>query len=174
MKKKTPLIFLSAFVLLVFCGAYYERSDWNAVNLRGYNLTAEGPATFSGATTMSGTTTLSGATTISGSATLTDTLITPFDAVALTTPTTSFAAANKHFITLTADVNMTGVTITGGTVGQTITIVTGAGSNTIRFDDNASTLSLGANITVTEGQQDSLSLVCTGDRTWAATAAHDN
>jgi hypothetical protein len=159
-----PLLILAALL----CGAYYEHSVSSAANFRVNTLTIEGPTTNSGATTMSGATTLSGVVTLSG------TVVNPFDAVSLTSPTTSFSATGKSFVTLNSDANITGITMTDGTTGQVVTIVSGAGSNTMRWDDNTSTLSLGANITLTEGQQDALTLVCTGDRTWTALSAHDN
>lgn len=107
-------------------------------------------------------------------------VVLPADGVALTSPTVTFSVADKALVTLTADANLTGITPTGGVVGQLVIIRAGAGSNTLRFDDNATTFSLGSNVTLTEGQDDVLGLVCTGvnatsgNNTWASVFARDN
>lgn len=107
--------------------------------------------------------------------TLANELIMTSSAVGLTSPTVTFSAANTSHIVLSSDANLTGVRPTGGTLNQILIVISGAGSNTIRFDDGANTI-LGANITLTEGQTDSLTLMCTNADgvTWAAIAAHDN
>lgn len=97
-------------------------------------------------------------------------------ASALTSPSVAFSVAGATHISLTADGNLTGVHPTGGEVGQVVVIVTGAGANTLRFDDSAASMTLGGNITLTEGQFDSLTLLCTsadGDE-WTCIATHDN
>lgn len=85
--------------------------------------------------------------------------------VSVTTPTVAFAVptAGANYLVLNTDTNQTGCYLTGTAVaeGQVILLRSGAGSNTMRFDDNGTTLALGANITLTEGQDDMLALICT-------------
>lgn len=104
-------------------------------------------------------------------------------AVSLTSPTVTFDATNKRFISLTSDANLTGIHPVNGTTGQVISIVSGAGSNTMRFDDDATSMTIGGNVTLTEAQNDVLALVCIAAPTagetngygkWAALYAHDN
>lgn len=93
--------------------------------------------------------------------------------VSLTSPTATWAIpTGARLISLTSDANLTGSYPTGGATGQVITIITGAGSNTIRFDDGANTI-LGGNITLTEGQSDVLTLYNNGSA-WVGISAHDN
>ena len=80
--------------------------------------------------------------------------------VALTSPTVTFNALNRRFITLTANANLTGVRPTGGKLGQIITIISGAGSNTMRLDDDTSMSLGGNNVTLTEGSDDCITLRC--------------
>lgn len=101
--------------------------------------------------------------------------------VSLTSPTVTFAAANKNIITLTSDANQTGIHPTGGTTGQIIYIVSGTGSNTMRFDDDATSMCIGGNITLTEAQNDVLALRCvtapastTGYGIWQRWFSSDN
>lgn len=95
--------------------------------------------------------------------------------VTVTSPTTAISVDGKGAIRITTDANMTGYTLTGGENGQVVPITSGAGSNTIRFDDGSS-YSLGANVTLTEGQHDVLVLQCVNDDgdEWMALYAHDN
>jgi len=95
-------------------------------------------------------------------------------AVSLTSPTVNFGVSGATYITLTADANLTGVYPTGAEAGQVITIVTGDGSNTIRLDDSAASMTIGGNITLTEGQFDSITLLALGNDEWTCIAAHDN
>jgi hypothetical protein len=99
------------------------------------------------------TTTLAGQTTFSGTQILTPT------AVEITSPSQTFSAAGTSFVVLTADENTTGITITGGALWQRLLILSGAGSNTMRFDD-ATSMSLGADKTLTEAQNDLMELLC--------------
>lgn len=102
--------------------------------------------------------------------------------VTLTSPTTTFNATGLYYITLTAasNVALTGCYPTGGVLGQEIRIKSGTGSGSTRFDDTATTLALGANITLTGSQDDFLTLQCTQAQgtnsrsRWAAVSAHDN
>ena len=97
------------------------------------------------------------------------------EALALTSPTLTFSALNHSHISLTSDANLTGVYPINGVVGQVVNIISGAGSNTIRFDDGTS-MTIGANITLTEAQNDVLTLICTdedGDE-WARISNADN
>jgi hypothetical protein len=86
-------------------------------------------------------------------------LVLTASSVALTSPTVTFSADAKTYITLTSDANQTGIYPTGGSVGQVIFIISGSGSNTMRFDDGAKT-HVGSNVTLTEGQYDTLCLIC--------------
>lgn len=95
-------------------------------------------------------------------------------AESLTSPTVTFAVvSNEYRAVLNSDANQTGIYPTGGYLGQLIVIESGAGSNTMRFDDGTS-MTLGGNITLTEGQGDILALRCMsadGDewrREWSA------
>jgi hypothetical protein len=144
MKNKIVLLAFLPLLAFLLCAAFWNVPNESIVNLRAYETT------------------------------LTNELISPFTAEAMTTPTLTIDATNKYFVTLTTDINMTGVTLTNGTVGQQITFVSGAGSNTIRFDDDGINMALGANITLTEGQSDCLTLVNTATGDWAAVNAHDN
>lgn len=100
-------------------------------------------------------------------------------AVALTSPTVTFSAADVSYISLTSDANLTGIRPINGTLNQVLMIISGAGSNTLQFDDATSAV-LGGNIVLTEAQLDVLSLICTNagvtgaGSVWAATGAHDN
>ena len=99
-----------------------------------------------------------------------------YSAVSLTSPAVTFSVADKYpIIVLTADANLTAVRPTGGELYQEIIIMSGAGSNTIRFDDGANT-ALGANFTVTEGQGDVLKLLCTNasGNVWSKSGGNDN
>ena len=97
------------------------------------------------------------------------------DAVSVSSPTVTFSAANRRYVTLNSDANTTGWNVSGGTVGQVLTIISGSGSNTMQFDD-ATSMVIGANITLTETQSDVLTIICIGgDGTvWAGLSAHDN
>ena len=96
-------------------------------------------------------------------------------AVSLTSPTVTFSADGLSYITLNSDANQTGVNPVGGVAGQTIIVVAGAGSNTMQFDDNSTTLSLGGNIVLTEGTGDNLSLLCvTAPNVWTRTSEAQN
>lgn len=96
--------------------------------------------------------------------------------VSLTSPSVEIDASGKRLIVLTSDANQTGAWLSGGVVGQVVTVVTGSGSNTVRFDDGTSVVA-GGNITVTEGQRDVIELLCvdgTYGSIWVVTGAHDN
>lgn len=98
-----------------------------------------------------------------------------FQEVALTSPTVTFSVVGKSFVELTSDANLTGIVPTGGELYQILVIKSGAGSNTLRFDDGTST-TIGGDITLTEAQEDLLFLVCIdaqGDE-WARIATGDN
>lgn len=77
-------------------------------------------------------------------------------------------------IVLTSDANTT-ATVIGGALNQVVTIITGDGSNTITFNDGANMV-LGSNVTMTEGDGDVLTLMCTtadGDK-WVRLSSADN
>ena len=98
----------------------------------------------------------------------------------ITSPTTTFSVLKAttdqlSWITLNSDQNITGCYPTDGVEGQVIFLVTGAGSNTIRFDDSAASMTIGGNVTVTEAQNDVLVLMCTkAPDEWTCLWAHDN
>lgn len=93
--------------------------------------------------------------------------------VSLTSPTVTFAVPQSaRLVTLNSDANQTGIYPTGGTTGQVITVISGTGSNTMQFDDGANTI-LGANVVLTEGQSDVLTLYFNGTA-WVGVSAHDN
>lgn len=80
--------------------------------------------------------------------------------VEITSPSTTFSAAGAYRIELTSDQNVTGVYPIGGVVDQVIIIEPGAGSNTIQFDNGTTTTLNGANVILTEGTTDTLTLIC--------------
>lgn len=82
----------------------------------------------------------------------------------------------SSIIVLNSNANITGVTLVGGVENQIVELVTGTGANTIRLDDNGASLALGANITLTEGQYDVLTVRCYDEdnQFWRAVSAHDN
>ncbi len=80
--------------------------------------------------------------------------------VEITSPSTTFSAANAYLIELTSDQNVTGVYPIGGILNQVIKIVPGAGSNTIQFDHGTTCVLHGENIILTEGTTNTLTLIC--------------
>ncbi len=93
-------------------------------------------------------------------------VMTSFD-VAVTSPTNTFSALNadgtKRFaITLIPSATgITGAHPTGGVLGQVIHMtVGGSGSNTCRFDDDGTSMMIGANFTFTSGQYDVMAIRC--------------
>ena len=82
--------------------------------------------------------------------------------VAVTTAAPTFSALNKTYVYLSSNGNTTGVRPIYGTPGQVLIIRAAYnGTATLRFDDNASSMSLGANVTLTEGNNSCMTLVCT-------------
>lgn len=75
----------------------------------------------------------------------------------------TFDATGKYYITLSAASNTTGTYPLNGTLGQRLFIraANGAGTNTIQFNDNAATMSLGSNRVLTEGNNSIIGLICT-------------
>lgn len=153
---KRKVLVLAAFVVLVSIAWAVNYTKFDYVEVR-QNLLVDGTITPTAVTIPA-----------------TNTTVLTASSVSLTSPTTTFSITGKNYITLTSDANQTGVRPTGGTTGQVVTIRSGSGSNTMRFDDNATTLSLGGNITLTEGQDDVLSLVVTGSGTYARLFSSDN
>lgn len=84
--------------------------------------------------------------------------VSPFDAVSLTSPTSTFTATTKKNVTLTTDAAITTITITSAVIGQEIIIHGTSDSNTAHFDD-ASSFTLNGDMTL--GIGDTLSLICT-------------
>lgn len=96
-------------------------------------------------------------------------------AVEITSPSLVAAVGGAGYVILTSDESITGASLSGGAINQVVILRTGAGSETIRFDDSGG-MHLGANVTVTEGQNDVLAFVCINadGLQWAAMYAHDN
>jgi hypothetical protein len=142
-----------AVLMVCFCGVSYAQSNTAIYREQGgAQLTVASGGTLlidEGTINTSGTTLLTAQT------------------VTLTTGTTTIPVLGKTLVTLNSNANLTGVTLTSGTVGQYVVIVTGSGSNTVRFDDSGTTMALGGNITLTEGQSDAIGLLCTAARQWA-------
>lgn len=143
-------------------------------------LTTSGVATFGGQTTVNALAQFNGLTNFQSAATFNSTLnidhsvIHTMDTEEITSPTLTIDVSGLSFVILNSDENITGVTLVNGVVGQIVLFITGSGSNTIRFDDDGINMALGANITLTEGQSDSLTLVNNATGDWAAVAAKDN
>lgn len=127
-----------------------------------------------GTSVLKGSATLESTISVTGAATFESTIIHTPQEHEITSPTLTIDVTGLNFIILNSDENTTGVTLTNGTVGQVVTFVTGAGSHTIRFDDDSSTMSLGGNITLTESETDSLTLFNYATRQWARLANKDN
>lgn len=115
------------------------------------------------------------ATSFSGSVTIGRQLYNTTSTFEITSPSRvlNLSGLNSH-VTLTSDENITGASISGGSAGCIYIIKTGAGSNTVRFDDNGTTLGLGGNITVTEGEDDIIGIIVTGTNTYARIFSADN
>jgi len=162
MKKKLIIVFgFLAIACVAMAATYFQKVEPNNMLFKG-KVDVDGAATFASTVGITGTTTQGP-------------LVLTASAVALTSPTVTFSAANKGLITLTSDANLTGIYPTGGTLNQVITIISGTGSNTMRLDDGTS-MSIGANVTLTEAQNDAITLLCNeadGDG-WLAVSAHDN
>jgi hypothetical protein len=89
----------------------------------------------------------------------------PHKAVSLTSPIKTINASGlKTFtvVTVQVDANLTGALVNHATTGTVLILISGSGSNTLRYDDAAGTMDLGGNITLTEGQGDVLCIECTG------------
>lgn len=151
------------------------KNTWFRYDVRvGDDLSVTGDLATTGTLSTVGAATFSSTVDITGVMTRGGEVLTA-SAVSLTSPTVTFDATGKGYVILQSDANLTGVHPTTGTLGQVLLIRSGAGNNTVRFDDGTS-MSIGANVTLTEGQNDVLGLVCTspdGDE-WAAWCAHDN
>ena len=164
MRKEVKILIV--FLLLIFVPVAFA-SFQGQMRKWGIDL-AGGVYTFAGSITATDDLIVTDNTTQKG-------LVLTASTVSLTSPTVTFSAAGKGLITLTSDANQTGALVTGGTLNQVITIISGAGSNTIRFDD-ATSMAVGSNVTLTEAQYDVLTLICVssyGDA-WAAVSEHNN
>ena len=141
------------------------------------NLVATGTLTVTGAAGLNGGLTVVGSTLlaefVSTAATLNETVFTA-GTVSLTSPTATFSVNGLSNITLNSDANMTALLPTGAVSGQMITLIAGAGSNTMQFDDGTS-VTCGGNIVLTEGQGDVLTLLCTtAPNAWIRLSSVDN
>lgn len=95
----------------------------------------------------------------------------------ITSPSTTLDVSSLgSAVVLNSDQNITGATITGGTLNQVLYLFSGSGENTVRFDDSATTMILGGNVTITEGQEDSLILRCVNanGKVWQKIGGNDN
>ncbi len=79
--------------------------------------------------------------------------------VSLTSPAKVIDCSGAALVVVTTDENQTGVTLSGGTLYQKVTLLAGSGSNTLRFDDGTSTV-CGTDTTLTEGQGDNYTWIC--------------
>ncbi len=127
----------------------------NTVRTQNLNVVTGGTSTLAGTLSVTGTVTVTGTLT-HGKRVLANT-----NAVITSPSTTISAAATTERITLTSDESITGITITGATLGEVIVIVAGTdGTNTMQFDDGTS-YTLGGNRVLTEGNGSVLGLLCT-------------
>lgn len=138
-------------------------------------MATTGTVTNIGATIHTGAITNTGASTMNGIVTFNGNVMEKSTTASITSPTVQLNAASfGPSIELIADDSVTGINITGGTLNQVLEIHSGAGAHTLQFDD-ATSMILGGNVVLTEGQTDSLTLKClTAPDIWYATAAHDN
>lgn len=95
--------------------------------------------------------------------------------VSVTSPTVTIDVTGLGLATINSDANQTGHRLIGGVEGQIVILRTGSGSNTLRFDD-ATSMSAGGNITMTEGQDDISAWRCKNSSgvDWECIFAHDN
>ena len=97
-------------------------------------------------------------------------------AVDITTPTLTYDFTGLGAATITHDSDVTGASIIGGVENQVVYVFSGAGTNTIQFDDSATTMILGGDVTITEGQNDCLILRCVNSngKVWQKIGGNDN
>lgn len=155
-------------VALTGAGSVFEKNVTESLG-SGKTVPVAGTLSVTGTLGASGTFTNSATETVSGVQIATPT------AVSLTSPTLTFDVSETSFVSLQTDANQTGVYPTGGALHQVVTIQSGAGSNTARFDDGTS-MTIGANFTLTEGQGDFITLKCVsadGDE-WTEVSSADN
>lgn len=98
--------------------------------------------------------------TVGDDITIADRMILTATAIEITSGATTMSVADATLVTLSSPINMTGFIPSGGALGQVLILKAGAGGNTIRLDDGTS-MTLGGNITLTEGQGDVIGLLCT-------------
>ena len=98
--------------------------------------------------------------TVGDDITIADRMILTATAIEITSGATTMSVAEATLVTLSSPINMTGFIPSGGALGQVLILKAGAGGNTIRLDDGTS-MTLGGNITLTEGQGDVIGLLCT-------------
>lgn len=177
MKYRKPFVLSTALLCaLLLMGATYQQFRKGIAIFNCADLTVAETTTMTGAVTMASTLAVTGAQT--NSAVLTRAgLIQTATAASLTSPGVTFAVTSAtDLISLTSDANQTAIVLTGGSLNQIVMIVSGAGSNTMQFDDNATSMVIGGNITLTEGQNDVLTLRCldTEGVSWARVSNGDN
>ena len=186
-----PLAICAGLVLLVVsvCVLYPTDSqaanpDWHgtvpgeyvAAKVIGGNTANIGTAntTTANITTANITTAnVSGVQTVSGTQSITGLELLPLTDVNATTVTVLDASTNPR-VNITVNAATTGVTFANGVTGQLAYARGTHTTNTVQFDDNASTLALGGNIAL--GENDWLVLRCTSTspQQWERLFSSDN
>ena len=97
-----------------------------------------------------------------------------YQSVSLTSPTKSFSVAGITIAEITTDVAQTGVTLTGGVLGQVVHCVGTHTTNTVLFTDAGTTFALGGDVTLADS--DTLTVMCTDatNQHWAKIGGNDN
>jgi predicted acyltransferase (DUF342 family) len=142
----------------------------NDVDVDG-NVDIDGTLGAAGAVTLSGAVSATNGT-FSSNLSYGGSELSASDSVSLTSPTTTVDVSGKRVVIVTSDAAQTGITFTNATAGQTFTILGTSDSNTIRVDDNGTTMALGANITL--GADDALTMYAKTASTFARVSSADN
>jgi hypothetical protein len=95
---------------------------------------------------------------IAGVLTASKSLILPFAAVSVTSPTAAASVANRTILSLTTNVSQTNFSLTGGKQGQVVIVRGTSDSATTTFADGQSSMTLTADAAL--GLNDTLTLIC--------------
>lgn len=106
---------------------------------------------------ITGTLSVTGASTLTGNVTMGGSLVQPYTAVSVTSPTKTVSIAGRRFIVVTTNVAQTGALLSAGTQGQTVTIIGTSDTNTMTFTDGTS-YTMAGNMAL--GAGDTLTFVC--------------